>query len=372
MVEVAVSIEQMHPGYSTLIFVLGALGGAALIAPAGAGSAPVPPIYPDRGENLLQLQEPGGPLRPIRSCREWERRRQQILAAMQRVMGELPGREKRVPLDVRVEWEQPGGRFIRRKLTYASAPGERVPAILTIPRGLRGRAPAALCLHQTVRIGKEEPAGMGGSANLHYARELAERGFVTLSPDYPGFGEHKTDVYARGWHSGTMKAIWDNIRAVDLLQSLPEADGDRIGCIGHSLGGHNTLFTAAFDTRIRAAVSNCGFTAFSRYYGGDLRGWSSATYMPRIGLLFATPERMPFEFSEVLGAIAPRALLAIAPERDDNFDVQGVRQVIDAAAPVYRLLGGRDRLEASYPDCGHDWPEPERGRAYAWLERWLR
>ena len=68
------------------------------------------------------------------------------------------------------------------------------------------------------------------------------------------------------YESGTMKGIWNHIRAVDLLESLPEVDPDRIGVIGHSLGGHNALFVAAFDQRIRAVVSSCGFNAFEDYY----------------------------------------------------------------------------------------------------------
>ena len=77
------------------------------------------------------------------------------------------------------------------------------------------------------------------------------------------------------------------MRALDLLQTLPRVDPARIGSIGHSLGGHNTLFLAAFDQRIKAAVSNCGFTSFPKYYGGNLTGWSHKGYMPRIETAYA-------------------------------------------------------------------------------------
>ena len=91
----------------------------------------------------------------------------------------------------------------------------------------RPRAPAMLCLHQTTRIGKGEPAGLGGLKNLHYAHELAQRGYVCLVPDYPSFGDYDFDFAATGrLPSGSMKAIWNNIRGVDLLESLPEVDGD--------------------------------------------------------------------------------------------------------------------------------------------------
>src|SRR5213079_3127720 len=118
--------------------------------------------------------------------------------------------------------------------------------------------------------------------NMHLAKELAERGFVVLAPDYPNFGDYRLDVYARGYASATMKGVWNHRRAVDLLQSLPEADTDHIGVIGHSLGGHNSLFVAAFDERIRCVVSCCGFCTFERYMGGKLKGWDQDVYMPRV------------------------------------------------------------------------------------------
>src|SRR5262249_9056783 len=162
--------------------------------------------------------------------------------------------------------------------------------------------------HQTTALGKGEPAGLGGKEELHYAVHLAERGYVTFAPDYPSFGDYPYDFGKSAFASGSMKAIWNNRRALDLLQSLPEVDGERIGCFGHSLGGHNALFTAAFDTRIKAVVSNCGFTSFPRYYKGNLKGWTSARYMPRIATRFdSRPDRMPFDFSEVVASLAPRA-----------------------------------------------------------------
>jgi predicted dienelactone hydrolase len=83
------------------------------------------------------------------------------------------------------------------------------------------------------------------------------------------------DVYAAGYVSATMKGIWNHMRALDVLTMLPEVDSERFAVIGHSLGGHNALFLAAFDTRIKAVVSSCGFNSFFAYNGGDLTGWST-------------------------------------------------------------------------------------------------
>ncbi|HXX93677.1 MAG TPA: alpha/beta fold hydrolase, partial [Planctomycetota bacterium] len=203
--------------------------------------------------------------------------------------------------------------------------------------------------------------------------ELARRGFVVLAPDYPNFGDYSIDVYARGWASATRKGIWNHQRAVDLLESLPEVDPGRIGVIGHSLGGHNSIFVALFDPRIRAVVTSCGFNAFPKYMGGNLKGWSHRGYMPRIGDLYGwDPSRMPFDFTELLAALAPRPVFVNAPLHDANFEVSGVRDCLEAARPVYRLFGAEEALVAVHPDCAHDFPPEVRSQVYAWLERVLR
>ncbi len=305
----------------------------------------------------------------------WARRKAHILANMQTVMGELPDSSRRVPLDVQITKRETLPKYERLTLSYVPEPGDRVPAYLLIPHDLKAPAPAMLCLHQTTGIGKGEPAGLGGRPTLHYADELASRGWVCLVPDYPSFGDYPYDFRQKGGHyaSGTMKAIWNNIRGVDLLEARPEVDRDRIGVIGHSLGGHNSLFTAAFDLRIKAVVTSCGFTGFHDYYGGKLAGWTSDRYMPRIRTEHANdPDRVPFDFHEILGAIAPRPIFTNSPLHDSNFDNDGVKKVIAEVGKVYSLLGHPDHLRAVYPDSQHDFPDPIRHEAYDWLDKQLR
>jgi dienelactone hydrolase len=152
-------------------------------------------------------------------------------------MGPLP--LTKVPLDVKIHEAADFGIYFRQLISYHTDSAERIRAFLFLPKAATAQ-PAVMCLHQTIAIGKGEPAGLGGSPELHYAKHLAERGFVTLAPDYPSFGEHSYDFEDKSYISGTMKAVHDNVRAIDLLQSMPEVDGERIGCIGHSLGGHYT------------------------------------------------------------------------------------------------------------------------------------
>jgi len=170
-----------------------------------------------------------------------------------------------------------------------------------------------------------------------------------------------------------MRAIYDNIRGIDLLQSLPNVDPERIGCIGHSLGGHNTMFTAVFDPRIKALVSNCGFTRFHKYFAGKLVGWTSPRYMPLIASRYHNnPNQVPFDFTEIVACFAPRAFLASSPLHDDNFEVSGVRDVIAAAKPIYALYGHPENLQANYPDAKHSFPPAAREVAYSFLDRHLK
>ena len=315
---------------------------------------------------------------PIKTPADWAKRREHIAAWMQTVMGPLPKPEKPVPLEMQIEEEIKVGSLLRQRISYhTDSMDRRVKAFLFRP-ALSGNSEttkhaAILCLHQTTNIGKSEPAGLGGNPNLHYALHLAQRGYVTLAPDYPSFGDYPYDFAPQnGYTSGSMKAIYDNIRAVDLLQSLPFVDGNRIGCIGHSLGGHNTMFTAFFEPRIKCLVSNCGFTRFHKYYNGALKGWTSARYMPLIDSRHHNnPDEVPFDFPEIVAAFAPRPFLASSPVGDSNFEVSGVKDSIASARPIYELLGASDALQANYPECAHDFPEAVREVAYKFFDKHL-
>jgi len=320
-------------------------------------------------KDLLKYMDASGKTREVKNARSWEKRRNLILGNMQKVMGTLPGKSRKVQPEMKVIGEEKLDKVKRLKISYSSEKGDRVTAYLLVPHDLKERVPGILCLHQTIKIGKAEPAGLGGSPNLNYALELAERGYVTLAPDYPNFGDYAFDPYQNGYESATMKGIWNHMAAVDLLQSLPEVDPGRIGCIGHSLGGHNTLFLAAFDKRVKAVVSSCGFNSFYKYFGGDLTGWSHKGYMPKIASVYGKrPENMPFDFPEVLASIAPRAVFINAPIYDSNFDIWGVHDCVNAARPVFELLKAPGKLVLTTPDARHDFPPATREEAYSFLD----
>jgi dienelactone hydrolase len=325
--------------------------------------------------NLLQFRDERGRINSVRTVRDWLRRRAAILAGMQQVMGPLPGAEKRCPLDLRTEEESERGSHLLRRITYAAEPGGRVPAYLLIPKRLLAsgaRAPAVLCLHPTDnKIGNKVVVGLGGRPNRQYAEELAHRGYVALAPSYPLLADYQPDLKALGYQSGTMKAIWDNVRGLDVLDSLPFVRKGAYGTIGHSLGGHNSVYTAVFDGRLKIVVSSCGLDSYPDYKDGNIKGWTSDRYMPRLLKYQDRLAEIPFDFHEMIGALAPRVCFISAPLKDDNFKWKSVDDVAAAASQVYKLYGRPENLVVKHPDCAHDFPDEMRQFAYSLFDRHL-
>jgi dienelactone hydrolase len=288
----------------------------------------------------------------------------------------LPDRSNLPPLDLRVSETVQGDGYRRMTVSFANLYDERVTAYLYVPDGLRAgeRRPGVVALQPTGVEGKRIVDGGGSGArpaNRAYGKELAQRGYVVVAPDYPSFGELKDYDFAHSrYASGTMKAISDNMRCVDLLQSRADVEAEQIAVIGHSLGGHNALFSAAFDPRMKVVVTSCGWTPFHDYYGGKkLANWAQTRYMPRVTSVYANnPDRMPFDFPELIAAIAPRAVFSNSPVKDENFDVEGVRRGSAEARKIYELLDAVNRLRVVHPDYAHDFTDETRREAYHFID----
>ena len=347
-------------------------------------SVPEPPAVraPLSHTNVLAFHNHTGAVVPVKSKADWQSRRAEILRGMTEVMGPLPGRERWCPFDLRTRQQTNCGSYTRLLVTYASEPGSRVPAYLLVPNDALGgkkKLPGILALHPTdMEYGHRVLVEQLRGKYRAYARDLAERGYVVIAPAYPLMADYQPDLKALGYQSGTMKAIHDNLRALDLLETLPFVRQGKYGAIGHSLGGHNAIYTAVFDPRIAVVVSSCGFDSFRDYYGGDPanwqpeRGWCQTRYMPRLADYRGRLAEIPFDFYELIAALAPRPLFVNAPLRDANFRQASVDAILTAASAVYRLYHEPKVLQAAYPDCEHDFPPDVREAAYHFLDQHLR
>jgi hypothetical protein len=94
--------------------------------------------------------------------------------------------------------------------------------------------------------------------------------------------------------------------------------------------------------------------------------------MPRLARYRGQLETIPFDFSELLGVLAPRKVFINAPLHDGNFQAESVDRCVAAAVPVYALLGGEGNLIVRHPDCDHNFPENLRTEAYAVIDSVLK
>lgn len=306
-------------------------------------------------------------------------KRAKILRAMESIMGPLPDLATRCPLEVKTESATDCDGYWRRVISYQVMPGHRVQAWLLAPKAAPTQClPGVLALHQTSQRGPEIVAGLSSNPDDAYGVELARRGFMVLAPPYPLLGDYQPDLKALGFSSGTMLAIWINMRGLEVLESLPEVSRAGFGCIGHSLGGHNGLFTAAFDERIKAVACSSGLDSFRDYYGGDAarwepgQGWCQVRYMPRLDEFSGRLADIPFDFDGVMESIAPRRIFLHAPKGDSNFRWQSVDRLVSVADRAHALYPTGLKVEVVHPDGPHGFPKEMREKAYHFLDAVLR
>ncbi|MBX3748817.1 MAG: dienelactone hydrolase family protein [Opitutaceae bacterium] len=298
----------------------------------------------------------------------------------------------RPPLDLRVhETVDVDGIYERRLISYAVEADERAHAFLAIPYGLGGPAPAMVTLHGTYAHGKEREAGLKENPEKAFLDHLARRGYVVIAPDHfvageriPPEGAYETARFYQKHPEWTAvgKFTYEHSIAIDVLHTLPEVDPTRIGTLGHSLGGHGAYFLAAYDPRVRAAVSNSGCAPFR--FNSKVEAWARDHFYiylkpMRAGLLRG--ELPPIDQHEIMALIAPRPFLDLSALNDliagDPPQLAGwtyrqrvlmLMKVMDA----YELESAAPNFAFYAHGSGHAAPHETRMLMYGWLDKHLK
>jgi dienelactone hydrolase len=299
---------------------------------------------------------------------EWQEWREALRRRLWALLGDFDDAD-RVPLRPRVVEVQEEEAYRREKILYDTAPGVSAVAYLLIPRDVTLPAPAVLC-PPGHGIGKEAVAQKGTTQD--YGVRYAEAGLVTLAPEHLGFGERQ-QLYGgdpqKGYRLTNLKLqllgktaigmrLWDLQRALDLLESRPEVIPNRIGCAGLSLGGEMTLYLAALDERVRAAVISGFLNTFRQTFFAIEH--CNCGYVPGI-LKYA-------EMGDIAALIAPAPLLVEAGKRDTGFPLSGALEGYSIARQSYELLGLPEHCDIEVFDGGHAF---SGRKAIPWMKRWL-
>ncbi len=266
-----------------------------------------------------------------------------------------------------------------QKIIFESSPRFFVTGDLYIPQHGKKPFPAVL-----------QPTGHSTAAKARafyqtLALGLVKSGFVVLTYDPLGQGERRVfydpaleDSKAGG---GTVEhqmlgiqsllagesiaryMIWDGIRAIDLLASLPEVDAKHIGVAGCSGGGTITAYLATLDDRVQAAAPACYITDWEDQLKGT--GPQDAEQQ------FPDQLKMGFNFIDYVIAFAPKPYL-ISSTEDDFFPLAGARKTIDEARRIYGILGVPEHISWTVGPGGHGMPLNVRESIYGWMNHWLR
>jgi dienelactone hydrolase len=316
----------------------------------------------------LLLEHTDDPVRPadVETWRAAIRTRLELL---------LGGPPERVPLEVETTESVDCGTYVRERVVFDTERTMSVPAYLLLPHArLHAEpGPAVLAVHGH-GPGKSSICGIDHEGPTDdYAHQLARDGFVVLAPDLRGFGERAdwmpADKYHCDWDlvCATMAGIvplqrnlWDLARSLDVLAAHPAVDGGRIGAAGLSYGATCTLFLAALDDRVRAAVVS-----------GYLSSWRAAHTVPwnMCGSQVMAGQLGAIEHLDVAALVAPRPMLVESGTDDLIFPAAAARRTVAELAGVYGELGAPDDALVHHVFAGeHRW---DGARTTAFLRTWL-
>ena len=263
------------------------------------------------------------------------------------------------PLNAHVFGRIERGDYSVEKVYFESHPGFYVTGNLYRPLGRTGPFPAVLSPHGHWAYGRLEN-GADGSIPARCIT-LARQGYVVFSWDMVGYNDSRQvdhrllDPRLAQWGIGSLGLhLWNSIRSVDFLESLPDVDKSRLACTGASGGGTQTFLLTAVDDRIRVSAP---VNMISHYMqGGDV-----CENAPNL--------RLDTNNMEIGALTAPRPMLMVSAAGDWTRDTPRIE--FPAVRSVYELLGAKDAVATVQFIADHNYNRDSREAVYGWFGRWV-
>jgi dienelactone hydrolase len=207
-------------------------------------------------------------------------------------------------------------------------------------------------------------------------------GFAVYTYDQIGFGTRSVEesrlFYERfpGW-SKMGRMVADVRWAVDALSEVSFLDPNRIFAAGYSMGACVGLYSAALDERIAGIVSVCGFTPMrTNVPGKTAEGIYEYSHLhgliPRLGFFAKNESRIPYDFHEILAAIAPRPLLIVAPSWDQYASFSDIQRCMNEVKKVYGLFRQEEKVELFAPEDYNRFSDEMKTKVVSWMKENFR
>jgi dienelactone hydrolase len=285
---------------------------------------------------------------------------------------------------------EPDEGYTRHKVVFDSEPGMSVIAWLLVPDNIKPgeRRPAVIALHghdEDVNAGKDNVIGRDYGEkprrevieryNYDYGKQFALRGCVVIAQDHRRWNERDCGYSSLRPDRDAcdiifnesllfdlnplMMNVWDTMRCVDYLKTRKDVDDNRIGTLGLSYGGTVSLFSAALDPRIKAAIVSCYLNTYEEYW---------LTLHNHCGLQTVPGLLKYAEMADVAGLIAPRPALYEMGVHDEGFPIEVARKAFAHVKQIYELMGAGDRIDADEFPGRHEF---SGRKAFSFFDKWL-
>lgn len=282
---------------------------------------------------------------------EWEARKEHLRKQILFAAGLLPMPEK-TALHPQVFGRVNNKDYTVEKVLLETMPGYWLGGNLYRPAGRAGKFPGVVSPHGHWTYGRIENS-VNGSIPARCIN-LARQGYVVFAYDMVGYNDTIQTPHAFGgpreqlWGFGPLGLqLWNSIRAVDFVQSLPDVDPERIAATGASGGGTQTFLLQAVDPRVKVSAPVNMISAI-------MQGGSPCENAP--GLRIGT-------FNVEIGAMmAPRPMLMVSATGDWTRNTP--REEFPAIQGIYRLYGAEGNVETVQIDAPHNYNQQSREAVY--------
>jgi dienelactone hydrolase len=285
----------------------------------------------------------------FKSLDAWQQRREIVRQQTLRDIG-LDPLPERLPLDIHYGGALDREDYLLRRVYFRTWPGVYASGWLYLPK-TPGKHPAILNPHGHWENGAMHPVMQSGCIGL------AKKGYVALMVD----SVHLSPESFQAGASSIGVMTFNNMRAIDLLETLPEVDTTRIGCTGASGGGQQTMYLMAVDDRIKAAVPVALVSYFRRIM--NPAGFPHCICNVAPGILRDTDE------PEICATFAPRPALFLSLTGDWTRTFP--KEEFPEIRSIYRLYGQEVAVESAQWESEHDFSKPMRERMYAFFNHHL-
>jgi len=295
--------------------------------------------------------------RSYKTLAEWQERRAYLRKQILSAAGLLPMPQK-TPLNPQIFGRIENRNYTIEKVLLETMPGYYLGGNLYRPLGKvapEGGFPAIVSPHGHWSQGRLENTNLASIP----ARciNLAQQGYVVFAYDMVGYNdtiqtphEFQTREYLL-WDFGPYALqLWNSIRAVDFLESLPEVNRQKIGATGASGGGTQTFSLAAVDDRIQFAAPV-----------------NMVSLIMQGGAICENAASLRFDTNNVEFAsmFAPKPMIMVGATGD--WTKNTATEEYPAVKAIYQLYGKPENVEMFYQDAPHNYNQAAREAVYTFF-----